>query len=206
MGRTEAKTMKAIIICKSFHKKNTQMIAEEIAQVLDCEIKPPESTSPHELVDYDLIGFASGIYRGQFHASILNLVEELGKELNEQPNKQLDEELNEELKGEEKEKMKEKLDEKKEKEEKKPSCFLVSTSGFRPLPIFNNYQRKIKNKVKQQDLNLLGCFTCRGHDEYGFLKHIGGLYQNHPSPQDRSRARKFAKKMLEEFEEAGESD
>ena len=54
--------MKNIIILYSYHHNNTEKIAKVFAKVLDAQIKTPEQIDPEKLLEYDLIGFGSGIY------------------------------------------------------------------------------------------------------------------------------------------------
>jgi len=149
--------MKSIIICKSVHKGNTKEVAEAVAGVLDCEVKEPGEVDGIE--KYDLVGFAAGIYYGDFHRSIIDFVET--------------------VKGDGK------------------HAFLVSTSGFRPLPFFNNYEEKMEERLEESGFEVLGSFTCRGHDEFGPLKLFGGMYKNRPNGKDLKDAKSFAEKLLE---------
>jgi len=69
--------MKTLIIYMSVHHGNTEKIAGKIGEVLDAELKRAEEAKPEELVNYDLIGFGSGIYFGKFHDSILKFIDSL---------------------------------------------------------------------------------------------------------------------------------
>jgi flavodoxin len=69
--------MKSLIICKSIHHKNTNKIAEAMAEVLYCEIKQPEEVNIKTLYIYNLIGFGSGIYFQNYHKSIFDCVDNL---------------------------------------------------------------------------------------------------------------------------------
>ena len=66
---------RTLIICKSFHHQNTAHIAAAIGEVLHADICKPDDADPTTIQDYDLIGFGSGIYFGQFHSSLLEWVE-----------------------------------------------------------------------------------------------------------------------------------
>ena len=61
---------RTLIICKSVHHQNTAHVASVIANVLNAELCTPEDVVPERILDYDLIGFGSGIYFGRFHASV----------------------------------------------------------------------------------------------------------------------------------------
>jgi flavodoxin len=69
--------MKTLVICFSYHHKNTAKIALAIAGVLNAEIKTPQEINPNGLSEYDLIGFGSGIYFGKHHKSLLELADKL---------------------------------------------------------------------------------------------------------------------------------
>jgi flavodoxin len=69
--------MKTLIICFSFHHKNTEKIASIFAKTLDAEVKTPTEVDPNGLSDYDLIGFGSGITFGKHHKVLLDLADKL---------------------------------------------------------------------------------------------------------------------------------
>jgi flavodoxin len=69
--------MKTLIICFSYHHKNTAKIASVLASALNAEIKTPQEVNPTALSQYDLIGFGSGIYFGKHHKSLLELADKL---------------------------------------------------------------------------------------------------------------------------------
>ena len=69
--------MKVLIIYNSVHHGNTEKIAKVIADELKAKMAKPTEEEVNKLSGYDLIGFGSGIYIGQHHNSILQLVEKL---------------------------------------------------------------------------------------------------------------------------------
>lgn len=71
------KQVKTLIICFSYHHKNTAKIASVFADILDAEIKTPLKVKPSDISKYDLIGFGSGIYFGKHHKVLLDLVDKL---------------------------------------------------------------------------------------------------------------------------------
>lgn len=71
--------MKSLVVVFSYHHKNTEKIANEIARILDAQIKTPQDIQPEELQAYDLIGFGSGIYGAQHHTSLLDLARQTTK-------------------------------------------------------------------------------------------------------------------------------
>jgi flavodoxin len=73
----ENKVMKTLLILYSFHHMNTEKIAKVFAKVLDAQIKTPQQVDPKELVEYDLVGFGSGIYGAKHHELLLDLADKL---------------------------------------------------------------------------------------------------------------------------------
>lgn len=69
--------MKSLLICFSYHHKNTEKIANVFAKVLDAQIKTPQQIKPEGLQEYDLVGFGSGIYSAKHHESLFELVDKL---------------------------------------------------------------------------------------------------------------------------------
>jgi len=153
--------LKAVIICKSIHKGNTRKIAEAVAEVLECEIKDPNEIPSQKISEYDLIGFASGIYIRNFHKSIRKMIEG--------------------------------------SDGKGTHSFLLSTSGFPPVPLLHNYEKRMKKRLERNGFEVLGSFTCRGHDEYGPFKLIGGIHKKRPNEKDLERAKEFAEKIKDRF-------
>ncbi|ALM75608.1 flavodoxin family protein [Thermococcus barophilus] len=71
--------MKTLIIYVSIHHKNTEKIAKVIGDVLNARLVKPWTVKPEEILDYDLIGFGSGIYWWRHHWALLKLVDDLPK-------------------------------------------------------------------------------------------------------------------------------
>ena len=72
--------MKTAIIYASVHHGNTKKIIDEIAKSNEVDLIDATQITEKDLSGYDLIGFASGIYYGKFHQSVLkfasvNLIE-----------------------------------------------------------------------------------------------------------------------------------
>lgn len=74
--------MKTLIICFSYHHKNTEKIASIFAKNLDAEIKTPAQVDPNSLSNYDLVGFGSGIAFGKHYQELLDLAGKLPKATN----------------------------------------------------------------------------------------------------------------------------
>ena len=66
------RNMKTAIIFASVHHGNTRKIVEQIAQNNDVDLIDATQVKEIDLSEYDWIGFASGIYYGKFHQSVLD--------------------------------------------------------------------------------------------------------------------------------------
>jgi flavodoxin len=69
--------MKTIVICFSYHHKNTEKIASVFAKTLEAQVKMPSEVDPIGLSDYDLIGLGSGIIFGKHHKVLLDFADKL---------------------------------------------------------------------------------------------------------------------------------
>lgn len=56
---------------------NTKRIARAMAEVLEAKLAKIEQISPTDLEEYDLIGFGSGIYGGNYHKDLMNFIDNL---------------------------------------------------------------------------------------------------------------------------------
>lgn len=63
--------MKTAIVYYSAHHGNTRKLAEAVAQGRDVTLMDALEVKSADLSGYDLIGFASGIYFGKFHRSVV---------------------------------------------------------------------------------------------------------------------------------------
>ncbi len=66
--------MKTAIVYYSAHHGNTRKLVEAVAQGRDVTLIDAQDVKSAGLSGYDLIGFASGIYYGTFHQSVLDFV------------------------------------------------------------------------------------------------------------------------------------
>ena len=69
--------MRSLIVLYSYHHNNTEKVAKVIAPIIDAEIETPDQISSFNFLEYDLIGFGSGIYGAKHHQKILDLAEKL---------------------------------------------------------------------------------------------------------------------------------
>ena len=77
-GLTEQKgrKMKKAIVYTSVHHGNTEKLVKRIAEECQVDLIDAIKQMNADLDDYDMIGFASGIYYSKFHQSILKFSEE----------------------------------------------------------------------------------------------------------------------------------
>ncbi len=69
--------MKTALVYYSSHHKNTEKIVFAMQRILDIDVFKVEEVNNIEFSSYDVIGFASGIYMGGFHKSILEIIENI---------------------------------------------------------------------------------------------------------------------------------
>jgi flavodoxin len=69
--------MKTLIVYHSEHHMNTEKVARDMSQVLGANLVTAKIAQGENISDYDLIGFGSGIYHGQFHKDLCAFVENL---------------------------------------------------------------------------------------------------------------------------------
>ena len=69
--------MKCQVVVFSYHHKNTEKIANAMAEILDTSVQTPSQVSASDLAEAELIGLGSGVYDAKHHPSILQLADEL---------------------------------------------------------------------------------------------------------------------------------
>jgi flavodoxin len=69
--------MRALVIVYSYHHMNTERVAKVLARVLEADLKAPDQVVPEVVLDYDLVGFGSGIYGAKHHRLLLDLADGL---------------------------------------------------------------------------------------------------------------------------------
>lgn len=68
--------MKCAIVYASIHHSNTHKLLDAIAKECDVDLLDAISGFDKDLNDYDIIGFASGIYLSSFHKSVLRVAKD----------------------------------------------------------------------------------------------------------------------------------
>lgn len=74
-GQKGYENMKKAIVYYSRHHENTKKLLDELAKNDELTLIDASQTEAVRLEEYDLIGFASGIYYSKFHKSVLKLAE-----------------------------------------------------------------------------------------------------------------------------------
>jgi flavodoxin len=69
--------MRSLIIYHAGQHRNTEKIAKAMSEVLGADCKRTHEVLPSAILEYDLVGFGSGIYFGRHHAVLLSFVKEL---------------------------------------------------------------------------------------------------------------------------------
>ena len=69
--------MKSIIVLHSYHHNNTRKVAEAIGDIIGACIKSPMETNEEEFLEFNLIGFGSGIDSGKHYKELLDFVDKL---------------------------------------------------------------------------------------------------------------------------------
>lgn len=69
--------MKAVIIYASVHHGNTKKVLHAMQKIKKFDLVKGSECKDFDFKDYDFIGFASGIYAGDFHRSIRSAVKNI---------------------------------------------------------------------------------------------------------------------------------
>ena len=69
--------MKTLIIYSSLHHGNTKKVAEAMADALEAGILSYDDVDAYNIVEYDLVGFGSGIYHGKPQDEFVEFIESL---------------------------------------------------------------------------------------------------------------------------------
>jgi flavodoxin len=158
--------VKSLIVVFSYHHKNTQKVAEVMAKVLDAQVKSPQQTVPEELSQYDLVGFGSGIYRGQHHESLIDLANKLPQVTN------------------------------KKAFVFSTSGLPIGTSDQQRLEEYTHKcHTTLKETLQSKGYLIVDEFSCAGFNTNKFLKWFGGINKGRPNAEDLKHAEAFAEKL-----------
>jgi len=75
---------------------------------------------------------------------------------------------------------------------KNKRAFLFTTSGT----LKDDYTQNIREQIEWKGLQLIDCFFCKGFDNYGPLRLLGGINKGHPNLKDLYNAEKFANNLI----------
>lgn len=163
--------MNVLLVVSSYHHKNTEKVAGVFARVFDARMKTPRQTDTEELRDYDLVGFGSGIDSDKHYAELLDLAEALPRVAD-------------------------------------GKAFIFSTCG---MPVFvagkssiaayaGKSHSALREKLTSRGYEVIGEFSCAGHNTNSFLKAFGGLNKGRPNAEDLADAEEFARALKEKLE------
>ena len=79
----------------------------------------------------------------------------------------------------------------------KKQAFIFSTRGGTPTWLNHH---KLRKKLLEKGFNIIGEFSCKGHDTVGPLKYFGGINKSRPNEYDLRKAKKFAEKIKQNKE------
>jgi len=158
--------MKSLIVVYSYHHNNTQKVAQAMAKVLDAEVKSPQETVPDELVQYDLVGFGSGIDSGKHYKEILDFADNLPRVSN------------------------------KKAFVFSTSGMPIGVSGQQRLEEYTSKcHTTLKDILQSKGYTIVDEFSCAGFNTNKFLWRFGGLNKGRPDAEDLKHAEEFALKL-----------
>jgi flavodoxin len=163
--------MNALLVVSSYHHKNTEKVAGEFARVFDARIQTPRETDKEELRSFDLTGFGSGIDSDKHYKELLGFADSLPRVAGRK-------------------------------------AFIFSTCG---MPVFVAGKKSVaeyavkshaalREKLTSRGYEVIGEFSCAGHNTNSFLKLFGGLNKGRPNAEDLADAEEFARALKEKLE------
>lgn len=158
--------LSALLIVYSFHHRNTEKIAQALAEVLNAEIRTPQSVAPEGLQACDLVGFGSGIYSDQHHESLLDLADSLLQVADKQA-------FIFSTSG--------------------APAFALDGGAMEDYVV--KAHAPLRERLKSKGYQVVGEFMCPGWNTYAFLKLLGGINRGRPNAEDLERARAFAQRL-----------
>lgn len=159
--------MKTIIILCSYHHKNTEKVAQRIAEVLGARIVSPQQINPQKLPDFDLIGLGSGIYDAKHHQKLLELADHLpsvnGKRVFLFSTDGM------------------------------PRALVKDETMLADK--MREDHKALREKLQAKGYTVTGEFGCAGFNTNSFLKLFGGINKGRPNENDLIQAADFARKL-----------
>lgn len=172
--------IKSLLVLYSYHHNNTEKIANVIAEVLDAQIRTPQQLRPEELLDYDLIGFGSGIYGEKHHISLIDLADKLPQVTNKKA-------FIFSTNG--------------------TPAVAGKVSGRDGVPgsklkeYENKFHMPLRVKLQSKGYIIIDEFSCGGLNTNSFLKLFGGLNKGRPNAEDLEHAEEFTQKLMLTFQQ-----
>jgi len=159
----DPRPVKSLVVVFSYHHMNTEKIAGAMAKVLDARVTTPQQVTPEEIKEYSLVGFGSGIYSAQHHASLLDLAGSLP-----------------EANG------------RKAFIFSTFGAPATLFKGERLTEFIHNNHRAMREKLQSRGYTIIDEFACAGFNTNSFLKFFGGLNKGRPGAEDLRHAEEFA--------------
>ncbi len=158
--------VKSLVVVFSYHHKNTEKIARVIAHVLDAAVKTPQQVNPDDFRNYSLVGFGSGIYSAQNHASLLDLAGRLPC-----------------------------LDGRKAFIFSTFGAPAALFPGERLREFIKTNHAALREKLQSRGYTIVDEFGCAGFNTNSFLRLFGGLNKGRPDAEDLRHAEAFAENL-----------
>ncbi len=74
-------------------------------------------------------------------------------------------------------------------------AFIFSTSGLRKIPFVHDFDKSLKEKLRQKGFDIIGEFSCRGYDTSRAAMIVGGINRGRPNAKDLQQAEDFARRL-----------
>jgi flavodoxin len=163
--------MNVRLVVSSYHHGNTGKVADVFARVFDARVQTPRKTDKEELGGVALAGFGSGIDSDKHYKELLDFADSLPR-----------------VAG--------------------GKAFIFSTCG---MPVFVAGKKSVaeyavkshaalREKLTSRGYEVIGEFSCAGHNTNSFLKLFGGLNKGRPNADDLADAEEFARALKEKLE------
>jgi flavodoxin len=159
--------MKSLIIVFSYHHGNTEKVAIAIAGALGAEVKTPDQVDPAKLLEYDLVGFGSGIDSSRHYKPILDLADSLPQ-----------------ARG-------------RKAFIFSTCGIPAAAFGENYIENYaDESHAALRGKLMSKGYVIVGEFNCPGHNTNGFLRYFGGFNKGRPNAGDLENAEEFARGMM----------
>jgi flavodoxin len=169
MEAEQGEDMKAIVIVSSYHHKNTEKVAQRIADILNAQVAAPQQIDPQAIPQFDLVGFGSGIYDAKHHKKLLSLADQL-------PYANGTKAFIFSTDG-------------------VPRNLFKNETWLRNKT--RKDHAPLREKLQSKGYEVIDEFNCAGFNTNVFLKYFGGVNKGRPDNRDLAQAEKFANGLKE---------